>query len=158
MKRMHIHVDVENLHQSIKFYNTLFGTEPVKTKTDYAKWMLDDPRINFAISTHSGKAGVDHLGLQVEQDSELDELRERLKNAELAVFDEGETMCCYARSDKSWLEDPSGVAWEAYKTMEDVQLFSGKTATEEATCCIPEIKAQPDCCEPSEKTAGCCSE
>lgn len=155
MKRMHIHVGVENLDQSIKFYNTLFGSEPVKTKTDYAKWMLDDPCINFAISTRSGKAGVNHLGLQVEQDRELDELRERLKSADMSVFDEGETLCCYARSDKSWVEDPSGIAWEAYKTMEDVQLFSSETSIKDAACCIPEATGQPDCCEPSEKTAGC---
>jgi catechol-2,3-dioxygenase len=154
---MHIHVDVENLAQSIKFYNTLFGTEPVKTKTDYAKWMLDDPRINFAISTRSGKAGVNHLGLQVEEDRELDELRERLKSADMSVFDEGETLCCYARSDKSWIEDPSGVAWEAYKTMADVQLFSSEAATKDTACCIPETIPQPDCGEPSEKTTGCCS-
>lgn len=156
MKRMHIHVGVENLAQSIKFYNTLFGTEPVKTKTDYAKWMLDDPRINFAISTRSGKAGINHLGLQVEEDRELDELRERLKSADMSVFDEGETLCCYARSDKSWIEDPSGVAWEAYKTMADVQLFSGEAAATEGACCIPEPTAQSDCGEPSEKTTGCC--
>jgi catechol 2,3-dioxygenase-like lactoylglutathione lyase family enzyme len=155
MKRMHIHVGVENLDQSIKFYNTLFGAEPVKTKTDYAKWMLNDPRINFAISTRSGKVGVDHLGLQVEENVELDKLRERLKSADMSVFDEGETLCCYARSDKSWVEDPSGIAWEAYKTMADVQLFSGEVAMQEIACCTPETNGQPDCCEPSEKTAGC---
>ncbi len=157
MKRMHIHVGVESLDQSIKFYSALFGEQPVKTKTDYAKWMLDDPRINFAISTRSGKAGVDHLGLQVDEEGELQELRERLKNADMSVFDQGETVCCYARSDKSWVEDPSGIAWEAYKTMEDVQLFSASASREEKACCTPETKGQPDCCEPSEKAAGCCA-
>ncbi len=116
MKRMHIHVGVDNLEQSIGFYSALFGADPVKTKSDYAKWMLDDPRINFAISTKVEK-GVDHLGLQVDDDSELQVLRKRLKNAELSLFDEGETTCCYARSDKSWVKDPSDIAWEAYKTM-----------------------------------------
>jgi catechol 2,3-dioxygenase-like lactoylglutathione lyase family enzyme len=124
MKRMHINVGVEDLDQSIRFYNALFGTEPVKTKTDYAKWMLEDPRINFSISSRTSTQGVDHLGLQVEEDGELEELRERLRAADMSLFDEGETICCYARSDKSWARDPSGVAWEAYKTMEDVQLFS----------------------------------
>ncbi len=143
MKRMHIHVGVENLEQSIKFYNVLFGAQPVKTKTDYAKWMLDESRINFAISTRSGKTGVDHLGLQVDEDNELEALRDRLKSADMSVFDEGETVCCYARSDKSWVEDPSGIAWEAYKTMEDVQLFSASSASEEGACCAPE-------------TTGCC--
>lgn len=171
MKRMHINVGVENLDQSIKFYSALFGEQPVKVKSDYAKWMVEDPRINFAITTRSGKTGVDHLGLQVEEDSELEELRERLKQADLSVFDEGETVCCYARSDKTWVQDPSGIAWEAYKTMEDVQLFSGAekaaitsaTATasagaeEESACCTPESKGQPACCEPSPKTAGCCN-
>lgn len=130
MKRMHIHVGVESLDQSIGFYNALFGAQPVKTKTDYAKWMLDDPAVNFAISTRSGKTGLDHLGLQVDEDDELEALRNRLKSADIAVFDEGETACCYARSDKSWVEDPTGIAWEAYKTIGDVQLFAGIPATE----------------------------
>lgn len=157
MKRMHIHIGVENLNQSITFYNALFGAEPVKIKTDYAKWMLDDPRVNFAISTRAGKAGVDHLGLQVDEESELQALRERLKSADMSVFDEGETVCCYARSDKSWVEDPSGLAWEAYKTMEDVQLFSESTESAEGACCAPEKKDQPDGCGPSESTTGCCA-
>ena len=124
MKRMHIHVGVERLDESIRFYSALFGAEPVKTMDDYAKWMLEDPRVNFAISTRTDRTGVDHLGLQVEHDSELEELRARLRTAEMAVFDEGETLCCYARSDKSWVTDPAGIAWEAYKTMEDVQFFA----------------------------------
>lgn len=133
MKRMHINVGVENIDDSIKFYNALFGAEPVKTKTDYAKWMLDDPRINFAISSRTNKIGVDHLGIQVEKNEELNELRERLKSAEMAMFDEGETVCCYARSEKSWAKDPSGVAWETYRTMEDVQLFAGEKETENSS-------------------------
>ena len=156
MKRMHIHIGVENLDQSLRFYSALFGTEPVKVKSDYAKWMLDDPSVNFAISTRSGKTGVDHLGLQVDEPDELDELRERLKKADMSVFDEGETVCCYARSDKTWVEDPTGIAWEAYQTMEDVNLFSGTAAAGEEACCTPETKGQPNCCEPSEKTVGCC--
>ncbi|MDF1643196.1 MAG: ArsI/CadI family heavy metal resistance metalloenzyme [Pseudomonadales bacterium] len=157
MKRMHIHIGVENLNQSIIFYSALFGAQPVKTKTDYAKWMLDDPQVNFAISTRAGKEGVDHLGLQVDEESELQELRERLKGADMSVFDEGETVCCYARSDKSWVEDPSGIPWEAYKTMEDVQLFSASTESEAGTCCAPETKSQPDGCESPESTTGCCA-
>lgn len=125
MKRMHIHVGVERLEESIKFYTALFGEKPTKTKSDYAKWMLDDPRINFAISNRSAKSGIDHLGLQVEEDSELHALRERLTSADLTMFDEGEATCCYAHADKSWVKDPSGIAWEAYKIMDDVQLFSG---------------------------------
>ena len=157
MNRMHIHVGVTNLEQSIDFYNALFGAQPVKVKDNYAKWMLDDPRINFAISTGGEKIGVDHLGLQVDSSSELEQVRERIKTAEMAVFDEGETVCCYARSDKSWVQDPSGVAWEAYHTMEDAELFSISSPVTAEACCTPESKGQPDCCIPSEKTQGCCA-
>ena len=102
MKRFHIHVGVEKLDESIRFYSALFGAEPVKTKPDYAKWLLEDPRVNFAISTRAKNNGVDHLGIQVEEESELEELRERLKTGAMTVVDEGETVCCYARSEKSW--------------------------------------------------------
>jgi catechol 2,3-dioxygenase-like lactoylglutathione lyase family enzyme len=137
MKRMHIHVGVERLDESIRFYNALFGAEPVKTRDDYAKWMLEDPRVNFAISTRAAKTGIDHLGVQVEEDGELEELRARLKSAEMSVFDEGETLCCYARSDKSWVQDPAGIAWEAYKTMEDVQFFDTAEPPESPATCSP---------------------
>ena len=123
MKRMHIHIGVDSLEQGIRFYSALFNAAPAKTKTDYAKWMLDDPRINFAISTRAGQTGVNHLGLQVDEDAELEELRERFKRSDISVFDEGETVCCYARSEKTWVQDPGGIAWEAYKTMADAQLF-----------------------------------
>ncbi len=156
MKRLHIHIGVEKLDDSIRFYNALFGVEPVKTKPDYAKWMLDDPRVNFAISTRASKKGVDHLGIQVDEGGELEELRERLKAANMSVVDEGETVCCYARSDKSWIEDPAGIPWEAYRTMEDAQIFSGKASGMDGACCVPETKGKADCCEPSAKTAGCC--
>lgn len=146
MKRMHINIGVENLDQSIKFYSALFGAEPVKTKSDYAKWMLDEPSVNFAISTRSGKRGLDHLGLQVDSDSELEGLRERLKSADMSLFDEGEIVCCYARSDKSWVKDPAGIAWEAYKTMEDVQFFAEDDGVKDEVCCAPETTNQQDCC------------
>jgi catechol 2,3-dioxygenase-like lactoylglutathione lyase family enzyme len=142
MKRMHIHVGVERLDDGIRFYSALFGAEPVKIKDDYAKWMLEDPRVNFAISTRPGKAGIDHLGLQVEEDSELEELRTRLRNAEMSVFDEGETLCCYARSDKSWVQDPAGIAWEAYKTMEDVQFFAAAAPADGDAECSPASEGQ----------------
>ena len=156
MKQFHIHVGVEKLDESIRFYSALFGAEPVKTKTDYAKWLIEDPRVNFAISTRA-KKGVDHLGIQVEDEHELTEMRDRLKTGEMAVVEEGETVCCYARSEKSWVQDPAGIAWEAYRTMEDVQLFSGHADQAETACCTPDTKGTPDCCEPSENTAGCCS-
>ena len=134
MKRIHIHVGVENLEQSIKFYKALFGVEPIKVKGDYAKWLLDDPRLNFAISTRVS-AGVDHLGMQVEEESELSNLRERFKAADLITFDESETTCCYARADKSWLKDPSGVAWENYRAMEDTQVFGVSSSKLGEACC-----------------------
>ena len=155
MKRMHLHIGVEDLDESIRFYTALFGAAPIKTKPDYAKWLLDDPRVNFAISTRA-KKGVDHLGIQVDADTELAEVQERLKAKDIPLTDEGETICCYARSEKSWIQDPSGIAWEAYRTMEDVQLFSGRDGSDEGACCTPDTMGTPDCCEPSKKTAGCC--
>ena len=137
MKRMHIHVGVDKIDEAVSFYSALFGAKPDKLKPDYAKWMLDDPRINFAISTRSGRKGLDHLGIQVDNEAELSDLRKRISQAEIDVFDEGETVCCYAESDKSWLQDPAGIAWEAYQTMGDAQLFSGKTSGEESACCAP---------------------
>ena len=145
MKRLHIHIGVEKLDDSIKFYSALFGAKPIRAKSDYAKWMLDDPRVNFAISTRASKKGVDHLGIQVEEDGELAEIRERLKSADLSVFDEGETVCCYAKSEKSWVQDPAGIPWEAYKTMEDAQIFAEKME-ESGACCTPETMGQPQCC------------
>lgn len=136
MKRLHIHIGVESLDQSIRFYSALFDAAPVKTKTDYAKWMLDEPHINFAISTRVSN-GLDHLGLQVDEESELEELRSRLKQADMAVYGEGETVCCYARSDKSWVKDPSDTPWEAYKSMEDVDLFNAAEKTSTSACCTP---------------------
>jgi catechol 2,3-dioxygenase-like lactoylglutathione lyase family enzyme len=156
MKRIHIHVGVEKLDESIRFYTALFGARPVKTMPDYAKWMLEDPRVNFAISTRASKDGVDHFGIQVDDNEELEEIRERVKAAKLDVFDEGETVCCYARSEKSWVQDPAGVPWEAYRTMEDAEIFSGKAAVDAGACCAGPPASKSQCCEPSEKTAACC--
>lgn len=141
MKRLHIHVGVKDLDRSIRFYNTLFDAQPVKTKTDYAKWMLDEPSLNFAVSTRSGSEGVDHLGIQVSAGAELTQLRQRLINADLEVYDEGEAACCYARSDKSWVSDPAGIAWEAFETMEDLQLFASGETGDGKACCGPATDA-----------------
>ena len=134
MKRFHIHVGVENLQKSVQFYSTLFGQAPTKLKEDYAKWMLEDPRLNFAISTRAERPGVDHVGIQVESEQELGEISARLKQADLHVFGEGESTCCYSTSNKAWVEDPSGLAWEAYQNMADADLFSEKSAS---GCCAP---------------------
>jgi catechol 2,3-dioxygenase-like lactoylglutathione lyase family enzyme len=154
MKRLHIHMGVEDLAQSIRFYSALFGAEPVKTKPDYAKWMLDNPHVNFAISTRTGDTGVNHLGIQVDEESELSELRARLKSADMSVVDEGETVCCYAKSEKSWVHDPSGIPWEAYRTMEDAEIFKAEK-TDASGCCAPEAD-KASCCAPEAKTGSCC--
>ena len=116
MKRLHLHVSVPDLAQSIAFYETLFGAEPTVVKDDYAKWMLEDPRMNFAISQRDRATGVDHVGIQVESPAELGELSARLKAAGAATFDQTATTCCYAQSDKSWVNDPAGVRWETFFT------------------------------------------
>lgn len=137
MKRMHIHVGVEDLTQSVEFYSALFGSDPDKLKSDYARWLLDDPRVNFAISTNIETRGVEHLGLQVDSSEELEGVRSRLKHADQTLYAEGETTCCYANSDKSWVRDPSGVAWESFMTHSDADEYFGKEqpATNEWACC-----------------------
>ncbi len=154
MKRFHIHIGVDNLDEAIKFYSGLFGADPVKAKSDYAKWMLDDPRVNFAISTRAKMKGVDHLGIQVEEESELNELRSRLERADMKVLEEGTTTCCYAQSDKSWIQDPAGIPWEAYRTMEDAQFFSDSTGSTESACCTPDAPVELISLKPSAKKRG----
>jgi catechol 2,3-dioxygenase-like lactoylglutathione lyase family enzyme len=116
MKRLHVHVSVKDLDASVRFYSQLFATDPTVRKSDYAKWMLEDPRVNFAISQRDGRPGVKHLGIQVEDRAELAEVYERLRRAERPVIEEGKTTCCYARSEKSWIDDPQGVQWETFLT------------------------------------------
>jgi len=124
MKRLHVHVAVDDLNKSIGFYSTLFGARPSVTKPDYAKWMLDDPKVNFAISTRGGRAdGVDHLGIQVESDAELKELAGRLKAAGETTRDQEATTCCYAQSNKSWINDPSGLRWETFYTFGEATTY-----------------------------------
>jgi catechol 2,3-dioxygenase-like lactoylglutathione lyase family enzyme len=123
MKRFHIHVHVDDLATSIAFYSKLFAAEPARVEADYAKWMLDDPRVNFAISTRGTKAGVDHLGFQVDDAAELAELAKRAETADMALLDQGETTCCYARSDKHWVLDPQGIAWEHFHTLDGVPVY-----------------------------------
>jgi catechol-2,3-dioxygenase len=156
MKRMHLHIGVKAIEESVLFYSALFGVAPVKLKPDYAKWMLDDPRINFAISTRTNKTGVDHLGIQVDAPEELNTLRAQMSAANIAAHSEGTTTCCYAESEKSWTEDPNGLAWEIYHTMEDAQIFSSHSDVPNDSCCTPDTKGTPGCCTPTEKTTGCC--
>ena len=144
MKRFHVHVSVNDLAQSIRFYSAIFGTSPTVEKGDYAKWMLEDPRINFAISERGDKPGVNHLGLQVDAADELAALRQQVAAAEIAADDEPAAQCCYAMSDKYWIEDPQGVAWETFHTLGDIPMF-GKDASQPkvqaAACCTPNAAA-----------------
>lgn len=138
MKRMHLHVSVADIDKSIGFYSNLFGASPTVSKPDYAKWMLDDPLVNFAISKRGATPGLDHIGIQVESDSELSEIKERLEKAELSLLTEEGTTCCYAKSDKHWVQDPSGIAWETYRTLDTAPTFSGQESAEpSAACCVP---------------------
>ncbi len=145
MTRLHIHVSVDDLEKSIQFYSTLFGAEPTKQKADYAKWLLDDPAVNFAISARGAKAGMDHLGIQAENEAEMTALRERIQKADLETFSEGETTCCYAKSDKTWVQDPNGIAWETYHTMAEVEFFNDAPVAE-GGCCIPKVSEQKSSC------------
>ena len=157
MKRMHVHVGVSDLDSSIRFYSTLFGAEPTVTKPDYAKWMLDDPRVNFAISAgHHSVKGIEHLGIQVESGDELAEVYGRLKEADRPVLEEGATTCCYAKSEKSWIADPDGVVWETFLTNGEATLYGDSRDLGAAslnasndTCCAPAVAAAPSC------TANC---
>jgi catechol 2,3-dioxygenase-like lactoylglutathione lyase family enzyme len=149
MKRFHVHVTVKDIEQSIRFYSTLFGTEPSVRKDDYAKWMLEDPRLNFAIS-HRAEAvagvtqyGVEHLGLQVDSREELDALGAQLKGAEVAVTPEVGTTCCYAQSDKGWVHDPQGLPWETFYTFGSATTYSGADTAGvggNAACCTPAVQ------------------
>jgi catechol 2,3-dioxygenase-like lactoylglutathione lyase family enzyme len=157
MKRFHVHVSVTDLASSIRFYSALFGAPPSVVKSDYAKWMVEDPRINFAISKRGAGAGsgVDHLGLQVDSDDELEALRAQAEQAELAAAGES-GVCCYARSNKYWYTDPTGVAWETYHTLEQVEYFSGeRAAAVDNACCAPSETVIPAQIGRTDKSACC---
>ena len=142
MKRLHVHVSVHDLEQSIRFYSALFAAQPSVLKDDYAKWMLDDPRVNFAISTRSSKAGLDHLGIQAENAAELEDLGTRLAQADVAITAQKGASCCYAKSDKYWTIDPQGIAWESFHTLDSVPMYGQDTRSgaievreAKAACC-----------------------
>ena len=141
MKRMHVHVSVTDLPQSVRFYSALFAAQPSVLKDDYAKWMLDDPRVNFAISNRGAKAGLDHLGIQAENGAELEEIGSRLAQADVSVLPQKAASCCYAKSDKYWTLDPQGVAWESFHTLDSVPVYGSDTRVQtgerKAACCSP---------------------
>ena len=157
MKRLHVSVAVSDMDQSVRFYATLFGTEPTVLKNDYAKWMLEDPRVNFSISSRGAHKGVDHLGIQVEDDAELAAVAGRLARAGESVHEQKATTCCYARSNKAWVHDPEGVAWETFHTFGASTVYGedraneAAAASDKAACCAPpaEQAAATACCAPS---------
>jgi catechol 2,3-dioxygenase-like lactoylglutathione lyase family enzyme len=146
MKRFHVHVAVPDLQQSIRFYSTLFGEQPSVVKDDYAKWMLDDPRVNFAISERGGAGGINHLGFQVDEAAELDEIHARLQAADSGVVAEKDVSCCYARSDKYWTTDPAGVPWESFRSLGSVPFYRGEAQEAKPACCEPSNSAERACC------------
>lgn len=162
MKRFHVHLNVADLAASVRFYSALFGAEPSVSKSDYAKWMLDDPRVNFAISALGRGAGVDHLGIQAENAEELAALGRRLEAAGGTIVPENATVCCYAKSDKAWTEDPQGTRWETFHTLGDATTYyapEAACATDGAACSpqVAAVKPKVDkgapCCAPQ---SGCC--
>ena len=173
MKRFHVHLHVDDLARSIGFYAKLFAAEPARVEADYAKWMLEDPPVNFAISTRGSRPGIDHLGFQTDDPAELASLKARAEAADMAVLDEGQTSCCYARSEKHWVTDPQGIAWEHFHTLGNIPVFSdsqASTAESNSACCAPKaaepaaataLNTEPAtaCCSPqvAEPAAACCA-
>ena len=153
MKRFHAHVHVDDLAQSIAFYSKLFAAAPARVEADYAKWMLEDPRVNFAISTRGAKPGLDHFGLQTDDAAELAELKARAEAADMALLDEGNTTCCYARSEKHWVTDPQGIAWEHFHTLGDIPVFKEAAPSSAAGACCDPSAAAP---APAAPRAACC--
>ncbi len=137
MKRLHIHIAVADLGRSIAFYTQLFGVAPCVSKRDYAKWMVDDPRMNFAISARGIEPGIDHLGIQTESDDELEGLRAQLERAGVSMVSQQATSCCYAESNKHWFTDPQGIAWETFHTLGEAPTFGSAERAPDAACCAP---------------------
>jgi len=180
MKRFHVHLHVDDLAKSIGFYSKLFAAEPTRVESDYAKWMLEDPRVNFAISTRGSETGIDHLGFQTDDPAELAAMKARAQAADMALLDEGETTCCYARSEKHWVTDPQGIAWEHFHTLGNIPVFSearspqtsssaccapaetaataaeaGATSSEASACCTPKTRGKP-VGVPVKSSTSCC--
>ena len=159
MKRFHVHVAVKDLEQSKRFYSAMFGAEPTVVKPDYAKWMLDDPRVNFAISQRSQTLGVNHLGVQAETDEELEGIHAKLQEADGTIVAEKGVHCCYATSDKYWVTDPQGVAWESFRSLGTVPFYGAENREQQARCgsneasgcCSPDVQAR------TESRASCCA-
>lgn len=159
MKRFHVHVAVKDLEESTRFYSAMFGLEPTVIKPDYAKWMLDDPRVNFAISQRSQTPGVNHLGVQAETEEELEGIHAKLLQADQAIVAEAGVHCCYAKSDKYWVTDPQGVAWESFRSLGSVPIYGGENHTAAVACGTSEAAGccAPVAAEPAVTPTGCCA-
>jgi catechol 2,3-dioxygenase-like lactoylglutathione lyase family enzyme len=154
MKRFHVHLHVADLDASIGFYSKLFAAEPTRRESDYAKWMLEDPRLNFAISTRAARPDIDHLGFQTDDAAELEALKARAEAADMALVDEGETSRCYARSEKHWVTDPQGIAWEQFHSLGSIPVFSeARQAGAASACCTPAAPTGPAAAQ----TSACCT-
>jgi catechol 2,3-dioxygenase-like lactoylglutathione lyase family enzyme len=160
MKRFHVHVSVSDLAASIRFYRALFNAEPAVTKPDYAKWMLEDPRVNFAISTHRQPVGVNHLGFQVDADAELRGMRAQLEAADARMVEESEQPCCYAKSDKYWVTDPTGIAWETFHTLGGIPVYGEDTPVFNHGASVVPVETPASAgCVPTQRSqsgASCC--
>jgi catechol 2,3-dioxygenase-like lactoylglutathione lyase family enzyme len=161
MKRFHVHAHVDDLQASVVFYSKMFAAEPARLETDYAKWMLEDPRVNFAISTRGGKPGVDHLGFQTDTEEELADLKARAQAADLTLVDQGTVSCCYARGEKHWVTDPQGIPWEHFHTLANIPVFSERSATvpresEGSACCAATAREGEAVAVPVGQASGCC--
>jgi catechol-2,3-dioxygenase len=149
MKRLHIHLSVDDLAKSMEFYNAMFGCKPTVEHEDYAKWMLEDPRVNFAISTRGAKPGLDHLGIQVDEESELADLKQQLEATQATIETQEGASCCYAESNKHWVMDPQGIAWESFHTLNEIPTFNRSTAESEGEnpfACRPADNSGSSCC------------
>lgn len=162
MKRMHVHVSVQDIEESVRFYSTLFAAVPTVRKPDYAKWMLENPLVNFAVSSRSASIGIDHLGIQVTDADELHDVYQQLVRADAPLKQDGETVCCYAKSEKSWIIDPQGIRWETFLTTGESTTYGSETPESIATCCVSDENNGASCCTPEDRAraaatqAACC--
>ena len=162
MKRFHVHVAVDQLEDSVRFYSALFGQPPTVAHADYAKWMLEDPLLNFAISQRGRQAGINHIGFQVETAEELDTLRTQLDAASAQVIEQKAITCCYTQSDKHWVTDPSGIAWETFRSLADAMMYGDETPANQGSSGETIAAAAQTCCAPANVPAAterrmCCS-
>lgn len=168
MKRFHVHVHVDDLARNVSFYSAMFGAQPARLEVDYAKWMLDEPAVNFAISTRGhGRLGVDHLGIQVDSEDDLSAMKARAETADMTLIDQGATSCCYARSDKHWIVDPQGLPWEHFRTLGNIPVFSegepavaatklSEVAAPNSARCTPNMSGKPVGIPVKAGSTGCC--